>query len=145
MVDVAADSGSHGHRVLLIDDELTIRLALRRFFTRMGWRVDEATNGESGYSMIVLDEQQTTTPQYDVIIFDLRMPGLNGIQLHDRLKIVAPRVLPRLIFSTGDIVSQEAAEFVNTSTCHVLQKPFELATLRETIERVMHQGDTASP
>ena len=32
------------------------------------------------------DEQQTTTPQYDVIISDLRMPGLNGIQLHDRLK-----------------------------------------------------------
>jgi CheY-like chemotaxis protein len=145
MVDVAVQPGAGSHRVLLIDDELTIRLALRRFFTRMGWRVDEATNGESGYSMIVLDEQQTTTPQYDVIISDLRMPGLNGIQLHDRLKVVAPRVLPRLIFSTGDIVSQEAAEFVNTSTCFVLQKPFELATLRETIERVMHPDDAALP
>ncbi|MCC6316205.1 MAG: response regulator [Gemmatimonadaceae bacterium] len=143
MVDVATQDGAASHRVLLIDDELTIRLALRRFFTRMGWRVDEATNGESGYSMIVLDGQQTATPPYDVIISDLRMPGLNGIQLHDRLKTVAPEVLDRLIFSTGDIVSQEAAEFVNSSACVVLQKPFELATLRETIERVMHHEPQA--
>lgn len=128
------------HRVLLIDDELTIRLALRRFFTRMGWSVDEATNGESGYSMIVLDEQQTSTAPYALIISDLRMPGLNGIELHERLKKVAPHVLTRLVFSTGDIVSQEAAEFVNSSQCVVLQKPFELATLRETIQAVLSRG-----
>ncbi|MGQ0647066.1 MAG: response regulator [Gemmatimonadaceae bacterium] len=137
MINLAPPSEGAQHRVLLIDDEMTIRLALRRFFTRMGWRVDEASNGESGFSMIILDEQQTITPTYDLIISDLRMPGLNGIELHDRLKTVAPRVLTRLIFSTGDIVSQEAAEFVNSSSCIVLQKPFELATLRETVERIL--------
>lgn len=125
------------HRALVIDDEFTIRLALRRFFTRMGWAVDEASNGESGYSMIVLDARQSDVRPYDIIISDLRMPGLNGIELHDRLKATAPSILSRLIFSTGDIVSEEAANFVQSSECLVLQKPFELAALRETIEEMI--------
>lgn len=146
MQDVATPAGAGSRRVLLIDDELTIRLALRRFFTRMGWRVDEATNGESGFSMILLDEQQTSTAPYDIILSDLRMPGLNGIELYDRLKALTPRVLARLVFSTGDIVSQEAAEFVNNSSCIVLQKPFELSTLRATIAKVMQAPhDEPSP
>lgn len=128
------------HRVLLIDDELTIRLALRRLFTRMGWKVDEATNGESGYAMILLDEQQDTMPRYTVIVSDLRMPGLSGIDLHDRIRDQMPHVLPRLVFSTGDIVSQESAEFVASTRCVVIQKPFELATLRETVLRIAAAG-----
>jgi DNA-binding NtrC family response regulator len=137
------------HRALVIDDEFTIRLALRRFFTRMGWSVDEASNGESGYSLIVLDARQKDIPPYDVIISDLRMPGLNGIELHDRVKAMAPQMLPRLIFSTGDIVSEEAANFVRTSECLVIQKPFELSALRETIEEMLRgragQPDRALP
>lgn len=125
------------HRALVIDDEFTIRLALRRFFTRMGWSVDEAANGESGYSMIVLDARQADVAPYDIIISDLRMPGLNGIELHDRLKATAPAILPHLIFSTGDIVSEEAANFVRTSECLVLQKPFELSALRQKIEEIV--------
>lgn len=127
------------HRALVIDDEFTIRLALRRFFTRMGWSVDEASNGESGYSLIVLDAHQKDVPPYDIIISDLRMPGLNGIELHDRVKEMAPEMLSHLIFSTGDIVSEEAANFVRTSECLVLQKPFELSALRETIEEMIQR------
>lgn len=126
-------------RALVIDDEYTIRLALRRFFTRMGWSVDEASNGESGYSLIVLDARQKDVSPYDVIISDLRMPGLNGIELHDRVKTMAPEMLPRLIFSTGDIVSEEAATFVRTSECLVIEKPFELSALRQTIEEMLRR------
>jgi len=129
-------------RALVIDDEFTIRLALRRFFTQMGWSVDEAANGESGFSLIVLDARQTDVPPYDIIISDLRMPGLNGIELHDRVKVMAPQMLSHLIFSTGDIVSEEAANFVRTSECLVLQKPFELSALRETIEEMMQRRET---
>ena len=137
------------HRALVIDDEFTIRLALRRFFTRMGWSVDEASNGESGYSLIVLDARQQDVPPYDVIISDLRMPGLNGIELYDRVKVMAPQMLPHLIFSTGDIVSEEAANFVRTSECLVIQKPFELSALRQTIEEMIRSRaerlDRAAP
>ena len=125
------------HRVLVIDDESTIRLALRRFFSRMGWEVDEAANGESGYSMIVLDTEADQGPSYDLVLSDLRMPGLNGIALFERLKVNYPEILNRLLFSTGDIVSEEAATFVRDSGCVVIQKPFELAALRNTIDQIL--------
>jgi DNA-binding NtrC family response regulator len=131
----------HPPRVLVVDDESTIRIALRRFFTRMGWRVEEAANGESALAMLILDARQDEMPRYALVVSDLRMPGINGIELYERLKATQPEILRRLIFSTGDIVSEEAATFVRSTDCVVLQKPFELAALRATIERVLAEAD----
>ncbi len=119
---------------------MTIRAALRRYFKRLGWDVEEASNGESAYSLIVLDSQQNDVPHYDVILSDLRMPGLNGIELYERLRANVPGTLNRMIFSTGDIVSEEAAVFVQSAECPVLQKPFELDTLRETVDEVLRNS-----
>ncbi len=130
------------HRVLIVDDEVTIRIALRRFFARMGWSVEEAPNGETALELLALDQQQTSVPHFTVVVSDLRMPGINGMEMYDRLKESYPAILRRLIFSTGDLVSEEAAAFVRSTDCIVLQKPFELATLREVVDRVL-QGNAA--
>jgi DNA-binding NtrC family response regulator len=124
------------HRVLIIDDEVTIRIALRRFFSRMGWDVEEAANGASALDMLDHDGEPATR-RFSLVVSDLRMPGLSGMEMYDRLKSRRPEVLDRLIFSTGDLVSEEAAEFVRTTDCVVLQKPFELAALRELVERLV--------
>lgn len=126
------------HRVLIIDDEITIRIALRRFFSRMGWDVEEAANGESALDMLDHEgDGDAARRRFSLVVSDLRMPGLNGMEMYDRLKSRRPEVLDRLIFSTGDLVSEEAAEFVRTTDCVVLQKPFELAALRELVERLV--------
>lgn len=117
--------------MLIIDDEAAIRTALARFFTRRGWSVDEAAEGKTGIDKLLAPEST-----YDAIISDLRMPGFSGIELHDRLEIERPDLLDRLIFSTGDGVSGEAASFVARTRCPVLLKPFELAMLAETIARM---------
>jgi DNA-binding NtrC family response regulator len=124
-------------RVLLIDDESTIRIALRRFFTRMGWLVDEAGDGDRGLAMILEDRAQRSTPPYSLVVSDLRMPGLSGIQLHERIERQCPELLPRLIFSTGDLVSEEAADFARMTACEVIEKPFEFSKLREKVERLV--------
>ena len=67
-------------RVLVVDDESTIRIALRRFFTRMGWEVEEAGDGGRALEMILEDRSQHKTPPYSLVVSDLRMPGLSGIQ-----------------------------------------------------------------
>lgn len=124
-------------RVLIVDDEITIRIALRRFFTRMGWEVEEAANGEVALDLLEHDESQELVARFAVVVSDLRMPGINGMEMYDRLKARHPDVIRRLIFSTGDLVSEEAAAFVRSTECVVLQKPFELATLREMVERMV--------
>ncbi|MEP7380258.1 MAG: response regulator [Gemmatimonadota bacterium] len=130
------------NRVLIVDDEVTIRIALRRFFARMGWAVEEAANGEIALALLSSDQAQESMPRFALVVSDLRMPGINGMEMYERLKVSYPSVLRRLIFSTGDLVSEEAAAFVRSTDCIVLQKPFELATLREVVERVL-QGNAA--
>jgi DNA-binding NtrC family response regulator len=124
-------------RVLVIDDESTIRIALRRFFTRMGWEVEEAGDGGRALEMILHDRKQHKTPPYSLVVSDLRMPGLSGIELHERIERDAPEVLPRLVFSTGDLVSDEAADFARETSCEIIEKPFEFSKLRATIDRIL--------
>ena len=124
-------------RALLVDDEPVIRQALRRFFIRLGWTVDEAEDGTQALHHLLGDPATGHAPgQYAVIISDLRMPGVSGIELHARLAAQRPELLDRLILSTGDSVSIEAAEFLRRAHCPVLNKPFELAELRAMIARV---------
>jgi CheY-like chemotaxis protein len=120
-------------RALLVDDEPVIRQALRRFFMRMGWEVDEAEDGNEALRLLL---GGTQAAEYAVIISDLRMPGVSGIELHARLEAARPELLARLILSTGDSVSTEAAEFLRRSSCPVLNKPFELAELRAMLARL---------
>lgn len=127
-----ASPGATPRRVLLIDDELTIRMALRRFFSRMGWEVEEAADGQEGMQRIL-----DGAPHYDVIVCDLRMPGISGIDVHDRLLVERPAVVPRIVFTTGDVMSPEAADFVERASSHVLEKPFELAALRALVTRIV--------
>jgi PAS domain S-box-containing protein len=120
-------------RVLLIDDERPIRKALSRYFTRRDWHVDEAEDGAEALEML-LGTSAGDTP-YELVISDLRMPGVSGVMLHDRVAAARPALLERLVFSTGDVVSPEAAAFVARTRCAVLEKPFELSDLDALIRR----------
>jgi len=128
---VVASSEDVARRVLIIDDEPSIRLALRRFFTKRGWCVDEAGDGATALRSLVAAD----APEYTIVVSDLKMPGLSGIDLHDRLLAERPAIVRRMIFSTGDVASADARAFIDRVRAPVLQKPFELATLDETIRR----------
>lgn len=118
-------------RVLIIDDEASIRSALGRYFTRRGWRVDEAADGAKGLATLLAAKTDFT-----IVVCDLKMPDFSGVELHDHVAAVAPDLLDRIIFSTGDVASKAAADFVQRTKCTVLQKPFELRALESLISRM---------
>jgi len=120
---------SPGARLLIVDDEPTIRAAIRRFFTRRGWQVDDAADGALALEKIL-------AVGYDVIISDIRLPALSGIELHDRLVELRPALLDRLILATGDTGDAPAAELAKRARCPILQKPFELGALAKLVEAV---------
>ncbi|MEO8621232.1 MAG: PAS domain S-box protein [bacterium] len=131
-VSALADSVAETARVaLIIDDEPTIRAALRRFFLRRGWVVEEAADGGAGLALL-----EHHGDVFGLVVSDLRMPGFSGIELHDQLAAAKPALLRRFVFSTGDVASAEAASFVQRTSCPVLQKPFELRMLDEIIAAV---------
>lgn len=132
-------------RVLLIEDEAAIRVALRRFFGRMGWDVAEAPDGRQALDLLLGSahqqaQQPEAPPRYDMVLSDVRMPGLNGIQLHERLKSERPDIIPHLVFSTGDIAGTETLEFVRDIGCPVIQKPFQLSLLKELADRLSREA-----
>lgn len=123
-------------RVLIIDDEPSIRFALRRWFERQGWIADEATDGANALD-ILMDPAASTGAGYSVIVCDLRMPGMSGSQLHARLKTERPALIERLVFTTGDDVASPPVGSVLGSHQRVLQKPFEFTELRELVESIV--------
>ncbi len=123
-----------GHReVLIIDDEAAVRASMRRYFERQGWSVDEAADGAVGLAKLLATREQST---YDLIICDLKMPGLTGFEVHHWVSASRPDLLSRLVFVSGDTASPEAAAFLSSSGCPVLEKPFELRELAAVVARI---------
>jgi CheY-like chemotaxis protein len=124
-------------RVLVIDDEAPIRSAIRRYLERRGWKVDEAGDGREALDLLGLDRDppSSRTSEYQVIITDLKMPGVTGIEIHDRLAEVDPTGLAKLVLITGDTASIEVAEFVARLRQPLIQKPFDMRALADLLDR----------
>jgi CheY-like chemotaxis protein len=76
---------------------------------------------------------------YAAIVCDMRMPGLSGPELHDRLVQQAPQWLGRMLFVTGDLASNESVEFAARSQAPIVTKP---VTARELLRRVRALADS---
>ena len=124
--------------VLVVDDESTLRSALRRFFTRRGWRVVEAEDGEA--ARVLLLDGETQGGGFDAIITDMRMPRMNGMELYAHVAAAAPAMALRFVFSSGDTGDEEAVAFLQRTCCPVISKPFELGHLLSVVERVASEG-----
>jgi two-component system NtrC family sensor kinase len=130
---VLPESGAEARpRVLVVDDERSIRLTLRRYLRRNGWEVDEAQDGETALSLL----RKAPADGYDLVITDLRMPTLSGLEVPDWLAQHRPDRFTRLVIATGDVASPSVREFLDRSSRPVLEKPFELSALSELVERV---------
>ena len=116
----------------VIDDEPSIRAAITRFLTRRGWAVEEAEDGRVALKVLL----NCDPDRYDVVMCDLRMPHLSGAELHRELLRKRPDLVQRLVFSTGDVASADAARFLAESERPVIEKPFELTRLEELLLRV---------
>jgi len=123
-------------RVLIIDDEPGILFALQRWFTRQGWTVLEAGDGNDGLTHLRASSDDDDT-RIDVVICDMHLPKLSGEALHTLLCHERPAVVERMIFLTGDAVASAPIGSVIASHAHVLQKPFELGALRTLVHRIV--------
>jgi two-component system NtrC family sensor kinase len=113
-------------RVLVVDDEPHILHYMRATLAAWGHHVDVATDGEDALA-------RALDGGYDLIITDVRMPGLGGRELYERLRHEAPQIAARVVFSTGDTVRDDTQAFLEGSGRPFLHKPFKLAELRRVL------------
>ena len=106
-------------RVLVVDDEEPIRVALERFLTSVGHDVVTVSSGSEAIWRGEGDEV------FDAVLLDMRMPDVSGQQIFQRWTADRPDLAARVVFLTGDIVSTDLQLFLNSTGRPFLPKPFE--------------------
>jgi PAS domain S-box-containing protein len=133
----ATGNEAHGSRALVVDDEPAIRVAIRRALERHGWVVDEAADGAEAWLRLDVGGRPA---DYAVIVTDLRMPGVSGIELVERLRVEHPSLAARTIVITGDTASPQVAQFLATLTTPYLQKPFDIKAIVTWADRIRRES-----
>ncbi len=119
-----------GKRVLVIDDEEPILQMVSEALSRRGYQVDTAPDGETGL-------RRLSQTRYDVTLCDWKMPGLSGREVFERLRSKDRASSDRMIFITGDVVSDKTRRFLEEQNRVCLPKPFSLAEFREAIAKML--------
>ena len=119
-----------GKKILVIDDEETILQMLRERLTRSGYSVDTVTDGENAL-------HQLRDKNYDVMFCDWKMPGLNGRQIYEKLRVVNPSLCRRFIFLSGDVANEQMRRFLEQEKRPCLAKPFALREIHAAIKNVL--------
>jgi two-component system NtrC family sensor kinase len=129
---LALVTGVSSRRVLVVDDEESIRLLLHDIL-----RLDDhqVAIAKSGIEASELVEREA----FDVIITDMKMPGMDGASFYRQVRQNDPALARRIIFITGDTVSPDTRAFLQRVSNPVLSKPFKIGPLRDAIESVLQQ------
>ena len=128
-----------GQNVLIADDEQSIREALSGILSKEGFTVDTAGNGREALDALgALDGKK-----YTLIIIDVKMPVMNGIELYGAIEKEYPHLKDRVIMVTGDVFSQEIKDFLAESGCPYFLKPFEPRELMRIISKVLSKASKA--
>jgi DNA-binding response OmpR family regulator len=113
-------------RVLLVDDEEEFVRALAERLELRGFTVDVALNGERGLEIV-----RDAPP--DVMVLDLRMPGIDGLEVLRRVKRTAPVV--QVIMLTGHGSEKDRETALELGAFEHLQKPVDIGSLVETLRK----------
>lgn len=113
-----------GVQVLVVDDEAAVRQPIARFLGRRGALVREATDGHEALELIA--EQEPA-----VLLVDLRMPRMNGMELCERMASEHPHLLERVIILSGDL--SHLGDALPVPADRVLAKPVELREIEQRL------------
>ena len=116
-----------GRRILVVDDDLAIRVLLQAVLTRMDFVVDLAEDGEMGLEAL---RQQRLNP--DLILLDLMMPKINGYEFLREMDDICQDGRPHVIVFTA--AGQRGIDKIPPdAVCNSILKPFDLETFVEMI------------
>jgi two-component system, OmpR family, response regulator len=116
--------------VLLVDDEVEFTASLRRVLSRRGFDVEVANNGLSALPLVA-------EKGFDVVVLDIKMPGMDGLQAFHEIKRLAPRT--QVIMLTGHFSIDEEEAVSASGAFAYLLKPFPILKLVDFIAAAAEQ------
>ncbi len=113
-------------RVLIVDDEVRLAETLRIALS-MSHEVEVATRGKQALELLLADDG------YDVVLCDLLLPDLTGVDIFEQVLEKKPHLAPRFVFLTGGAFGERTRDFLQNVPNQRLEKPFDL----ESLERIV--------
>lgn len=117
--------GEVGGRILVVDDELAIRLTVRELLRRDGYDTVAVASGEEALELI-------QSQPFDLALIDLVMPGMDGVELMRRLQEVAPDTVTIVLTARGSM--ETAIEAIRLGAHDYLTKPCDERLLKRCVE-----------
>ncbi len=115
-------------KILVVDDEYSFCKFMKEYLTRLGYAVTISMNGEQALDLIGMEKP-------DIMTLDMRMPGLNGYDILERLR-KENSTLKVIVISAID--TPEMEEHLTRFGAHaVLRKPMDLEEMAQTIKRLL--------
>jgi PAS domain S-box-containing protein len=117
-------------RVLVVDDEVAIRDLTSDILAELGYRVELAASGQEA-----LDRYAAAAGAIDLVILDIIMPGMNGVEAFRRLRAADPHA--RILLSSGYSPEGTAAEALDEGALGFVQKPYRVADLAKAVREAL--------
>ena len=116
--------------VLVVDDEPDLQSVIGEILAARGYQVETAANGAEAL-------ERLERARFDLILSDVRMPGLDGPAFYQALEERHPELVGRVVFMTGNILTEDTADFFAATGSPCLRKPFEAEDLERVFEQVL--------
>lgn len=117
-------------KLLIVEDDESVRILAARALERAGHQIDVAVDGAQGLASI-----RAAGGAYDLVVSDIRMPEMDGIEMAKAAAAAYPAM--RIMLVTGYADQRERAEELDGIILDVVQKPFTLAEIRERVSRAL--------
>ena len=118
--------------ILVIDDQESMRDSCQQTLSRSGYYVETAENGKKGLEIL-------KKKAYDLVILDLKMPGLNGLEVLEKIKEDDPEIVVFVI--TGHSTIESAVEAMKKGAYDFIPKPFTPESLRVIVKRALNSRE----
>jgi DNA-binding NtrC family response regulator len=117
-------------RILIVDDDKELRSTLSEILTDAGYHADEAASGREALNI-------TSSTDIDMMILDMMMPGINGMEVLSDVKKIRPSI--KVIMMTAFATVNNAVEAVKKGASDYLSKPFKIEDVLAVIGRVTEE------
>lgn len=121
-------------QILIVDDEVSVSRTLRALLQN---EHDVVLTSDGAQALTAIAEGPSAG--FDVIMCDLMMPGMSGMELYERIRQDHPGLESRVVFMTGGVSMDRAREFLATTINLTFEKPFDFERLRRTLRRLVSQ------
>jgi two-component system NtrC family sensor kinase len=131
---VAVRDESRQRTILVVDDEAEVREVLGEILASAEHLVETASSGREALARL-------ESRPYDVVLTDVRMPDMDGLTLFEEIKRRWPERAGRVVFVTGDTLSETLRELADSGRCAILEKPFAPDDVRRVVTEVARTSE----